>query len=76
LRDRIHVYGRMQYISRLSLKCNIYNLTGIDGDKVMESTNLLIGHKHDKEIYLIKRFVTDDYKRKFARVDVGEKNTF
>jgi hypothetical protein len=34
-----------------------YSHQGIDGDKVMENINLLIGHKHGKEIYLIEKFV-------------------
>jgi hypothetical protein len=34
----------------------------------MESNNLLIGHKHDKKIYVIERFVTDDYGRELSYV--------
>jgi hypothetical protein len=34
----------------------------------MESTNLLIGHKHGKEIYLIERFVACDYGRELSHV--------
>jgi hypothetical protein len=34
----------------------------------MESSNLLIGHKHDKEIYLIERFVGGDYGRELSHV--------
>jgi hypothetical protein len=34
----------------------------------MESTNLLIGHKHGKEIYLIERFVASDYGRELSHV--------
>jgi uncharacterized membrane protein YjjP (DUF1212 family) len=33
---------------------DIYSLQGIDVDKVMESNNLLIRHKHDKEISVIE----------------------
>jgi hypothetical protein len=34
----------------------------------MERNNLLIGHKHDKKIYVIKRFVTSDYGRELSHV--------
>jgi hypothetical protein len=45
----------------------------------MESANLLIGHKHDKEIYLIEIFVAIDYGSCLwvhvgTRLDIGEKN--
>jgi hypothetical protein len=34
----------------------------------MESTTLLIRHKHSKEIYLIERFITDNYRRELSHV--------
>jgi hypothetical protein len=34
----------------------------------MEITNLLIGHKYDKEIYLIERFVACDYGRELSHI--------
>jgi hypothetical protein len=34
----------------------------------MESTNLLIRHKYDKEIYLIERFVACDYGRELSHI--------
>jgi hypothetical protein len=34
----------------------------------MKSNNLLIGHKHGKEIYVIERFVTSDYGRELSHV--------
>jgi hypothetical protein len=34
----------------------------------MESNNLLIGHKHDKEIYMIEIFVVSDYGRELSHV--------
>jgi hypothetical protein len=34
----------------------------------MECTNLLIGHKHGKKIYLIERFVVVDYERELSYV--------
>jgi hypothetical protein len=42
----------------------------------MKSNNLLIGHKHGKEIFLIERFITGDYLwvQAGARLDVDEKN--
>jgi hypothetical protein len=42
----------------------------------MKSNNLLIGHKHGKEIFLIERFITCDYLwvQAGARLDVDEKN--
>jgi hypothetical protein len=55
----------MQYLSHWCLnRCahdaaigtNFYSHQGIVIDKVME-INLLIGHKHGKEIYVIERFV-------------------
>jgi hypothetical protein len=55
----------MQYLSRRGLKrcvhdvaigTNFYSHQGIVVDKVMDS-NLLIGYKHGKEIYVIERFV-------------------
>lgn len=35
---------------------------------MMESNNLLIGHKHDKEIYVIKIFVMSDYGRELSHI--------
>jgi hypothetical protein len=67
----------MQYLSRWGLNrfifyvatgIGIYSHQMIDVDKVMESTNLLIGHKHGKEIYLIERFVAGDYGRELSHV--------
>jgi hypothetical protein len=49
-------------------RISIYSRQGIDCDKVMENTNLLIGHKHGKEIYLIERFVTCGYGRELSHV--------
>jgi hypothetical protein len=40
----------------------------IDVDKVMESKNLLIGHKQGKEIYVIERFVVSDYGKELSHV--------
>jgi hypothetical protein len=34
----------------------------------MESNNLLIGHKHDKEIYVTERFIMSDYGRELCHV--------
>jgi hypothetical protein len=34
----------------------------------MESNNLLIGHKHDKKIYVIERFVVSDYGSELSHV--------
>jgi hypothetical protein len=34
----------------------------------MKSNNLLIGHKHGKEIYVIERFVMSDYRRESSHV--------
>jgi hypothetical protein len=34
----------------------------------MKSNNLLIGHKHVKEIYVIERFVATDYGRELSHV--------
>jgi hypothetical protein len=34
----------------------------------MESNNLLIGHKHDKKIYMIERFVASDYGWKLSHI--------
>jgi hypothetical protein len=62
----------MQYLSCWGLnRCvfdsttgiSFYDRQGIVVDKVIESNKLLIGWKHDKEIYLIKRFVAGDYGR-------------
>jgi hypothetical protein len=46
----------------------VYIHQGIDIDKVMERNNLLIGHKHSKEIYLIEIFVTVVYGRELSHV--------
>jgi hypothetical protein len=34
----------------------------------MESNNILIGHKHGKEIYVIERFVMSDYGMELSHV--------
>jgi hypothetical protein len=34
----------------------------------MESNNLLIGHKHDKEICVIEKFVVSDFGRELSHV--------
>jgi hypothetical protein len=34
----------------------------------MKSNNLLMGHKHDKEIYVIERFIASDYERELSHV--------
>jgi hypothetical protein len=34
----------------------------------MKSTNLLIGHKHGKEIYVIERFIVSDYGRELSHI--------
>jgi hypothetical protein len=47
---------------------SFYSRQGIDVDKVMESNNLLIGHKYGKEIYVIERFVVSNYGRKLSHV--------
>jgi hypothetical protein len=47
---------------------SFYSRQGIDVDKVIESNNLLIGHKHDNEIYVIERFIVSDYGRKLSHI--------
>jgi hypothetical protein len=37
----------------------LYSRQGIIVYKVMESNNLVIGHKHSKKIYLIERFIVN-----------------
>jgi hypothetical protein len=49
-------------------RISFYSRQGIDVDKVMESNNLLIGHKHGKEIYMIEIFLTSDYGRELSHV--------
>jgi hypothetical protein len=60
---------------------SFYSRQGVDVDKIMESNNLLIGHKYDKEIYVIERFVINVlwngiisclWVHADARLDVGE----
>jgi hypothetical protein len=34
----------------------------------MKNSNLLIRHKHSKEIYVIERFVVSDYERKVSHI--------
>jgi hypothetical protein len=62
---------------------DIYSHQGIDIDKVMESNNLLIGHKPGKEISVIERFVVNVLWKGIisclwvhadARLDMGEKS--
>jgi hypothetical protein len=66
----------MQYLSLCGLnRCvhdaaivtDFYSRQGIVVDKVMES-NLLIGHKHGKEIHVIEDFSSNDYGRKLSNV--------
>jgi hypothetical protein len=61
-------WGHNRCVFDIATGIGIYSRQGIDGDKVMENIYLLIGHKHDKEIYLIKRFVTCDYARELSHV--------
>jgi hypothetical protein len=46
----------------------LYSRQGIIIDKVMESINLVIEHKHGKEIYLIERFNAGVYGRELSHV--------
>jgi hypothetical protein len=59
---------KVEYNTFLVEDCIFDAATRIDCDKVMENTNLLIGHKHCKEIYLIERFVTCGYGRELSHV--------
>jgi hypothetical protein len=42
-----------------------YSRQGIDVDKFMERNNLLIRHKHGKEIYMIERYLDTNMMRKY-----------
>jgi hypothetical protein len=75
LRNRIHAQSWEQYLSRWGLNICIsnsaigirfYSRQGIDVDKVMKRNNLLIGHKHDKEIFVIERWSDINMARKYT----------
>jgi hypothetical protein len=67
----------MQYLPHRGLKIcvfdaatgiSLYSRQGIVVDKVMESIDSVIEHKHGKEIYLIERFDAIVYERKLSHV--------
>jgi hypothetical protein len=74
LRDHIDVYKVEcnTFLTEVStdvfMGINLYSRQGIIVDKVMGSINLVIEHKHGKEIYLIERFDTCVYGRELSHV--------
>jgi hypothetical protein len=63
-----------QAFSDSAIGSGFYSRQGIDVDAVMETNNLLIGHKYgkeisvighkpDKEIYLIERYVVNELRK-------------
>jgi hypothetical protein len=48
--------GLNRYVFYYVTGIGFYSRQWIDVDKVMKNNNLLIRHKHDKEIYMIQRF--------------------
>jgi hypothetical protein len=61
-------YGLNRCVFYVATGIGLYSCQGIVINKVMETKNLVIGHKHGNEIYLLERFIAGDYEREQSYV--------
>jgi hypothetical protein len=59
-------WGLNIHVSDSAIGIWFYSRQGIDVYRVMERNNLLIGHKHDKKISVIARWLDINMTRKYT----------
>jgi hypothetical protein len=59
-------WGLNRLVSDSAIWIGFYSHQGIDVDTFMETNNILIGHKHGKDIFVIERWLDINMARKYT----------
>jgi hypothetical protein len=71
----LYQWGLNIFVSDSAIGIRFYSRQEIDVDKVMETNNLLIRHKHGKEISVIERWLDINMTKKYTLLkDISSMN--